>query len=97
MGVKYAREYGDIIRDLTQAIREVDQFYEFFGMDGNAWNELGHEEQTECVRTLADDIFYGLGGAPTLHVGRGIIHYDGRKHVITVDDGEKCVNIVYLT
>lgn len=97
MGVKFAREYDEIILDLTAAIQEVEQFYEAFEMDRVTWDDLAKEEQTECVRTLADDIFYGLGMEATLHVGKGIIHYDGRKHVITVNDGEKCINIVYLT
>jgi len=96
VGVKYARAYHDIISDLTKAIREVDAFYEFFHMDRQMWNELGEDEQRECIRTMADDIFYGLGGDPTLHVGRGVVHYDGRKHVITVDNGQNCINIVFL-
>jgi hypothetical protein len=97
MGVRFGREYNDIIKDLTTAIREVERFYEFFDMDDDAWNRLNEEEQAECVRTLADDVFYGLGTEPTMDIGQGIVHYDISKHVITVNDGDKCVSIVYLT
>lgn len=97
MGVRFGREYDDIINELTSAIREVDQFYETFDMDEEAWRSLEEEEQNGCVRTLADDIFYGLGLESALSVGRGIIRYDNKKHIITVNNGEKCINIVYLT
>lgn len=97
MGVKFAREYDDIIQDLTMALREVEQFYEAFDMDRITWDGLEEEERGECVRTLADDLFYGLGMETTLQVGRGTIHYDGRKHIIAVNDGGKCINIIYLT
>jgi hypothetical protein len=97
MGVRFGRDYNEILKDLTAAICEVERFYEFFSMDDDAWSQLCEEEQGECVRTLADDLFYGLGTEPTMYIGRGVVHYDISKHVITVNDGEKCVSIVYLT
>ena len=96
MGVKFAREYKDIIDDLTAAIYQVGHFYESLGMEGADWDELDKEEQAECVRTLADDVFYGLGGTSSMPVGHGVVRYDQQKHVITVDDGDKRISIVYL-
>jgi len=97
MGVRFAREYNAIITDLTMALREIDGFYELFEMKPEEWNQLGEQEQVECAKTFADDVFYGLGNEPTLQVGQGTVSYDRNKHVITVSDGAKCINIVYLT
>ena len=39
---------------------------------------MEEDEQEECLRTLADDIFYGLGSAPVMHVGAGSVRHDAR-------------------
>ena len=96
MGVKFGREYNEILRDLTEAISQVDRVYECLYMDGEAWNALAAKDREECMRTLADDLFYGLGGEPIIPVGKGKIYYNKRKHIIAVDNGENRIDIIYL-
>lgn len=96
MGVKFAREYRDIISDLIEGIKNVDVFYDFFEMTQNEWNELTEEEQTDCVRTLADDVFYGLGTNTNLDLGKGRVFYDPNHHKIKVFNGENVVHVINL-
>ncbi|MGG1519440.1 hypothetical protein ABE504_28835 [Paenibacillus oryzisoli] len=96
MGIKYGREYKDIVTDFVKGIELVNGFYELLDMEANDWSALEPEEQEECLRTLADDIFYGLGSAPVMQVGAGSVRHDAANHVLKVHDGEKLVSIVYL-
>lgn len=96
MGVKFAREYNDIVADLVEAIKEVQEFYRFFEMSGDDWADLNQGEQKECVKTLADDIFYALGNDQHMPLGKGSVHYDKAKHIIKIDHGDKLVTIVNL-
>lgn len=96
MGVKFGREYKDIINDFSRAIRYIDGLHEFFEMRTQDWEKLGEREQEACVTTLADDVFYGLGASPTLHVGQGVIVYDKSNHIIKVFSGENVVHVVNL-
>lgn len=96
MGVKFGREYADIIQDFSRAIRGIDGLYEFFEMSSEDWEQLKEKERNECIKTLADDVFYGLGSDPTLHVGKGIVVYDRSNHIIKVFSGEKVVHVVNL-
>lgn len=96
MGVKFGREYEDIVKDLTAAIRLIDDAYDFFEMSLHDWESLDEEEQTACLTTLADDIFFALGQSPQISVGRqGKLSYHASRHVITVSQGER-VTIVKL-
>ncbi|MFU0799716.1 MAG: Imm40 domain-containing protein [Xylanivirga thermophila] len=96
MGVRYGREYSDIVRDLMEAINLIDGFYGAFEMSDEDWNSLDAYEQKECLRTLSDDVFYGLGNEPVLNIGQGMLKYDKDNHVIKLFNGEKCVYIVTL-
>lgn len=96
MGVKFAREYGDIHRDLTAAISQIKGVFEFFEMTETDWNALSDEERHECVRTLTDDLFYALGADPKLNVGQGSIRYDPVRHVIKVSSHGGLTTIVSL-
>ncbi|MEX2460450.1 MAG: hypothetical protein WD469_04000 [Paenibacillaceae bacterium] len=97
VGVKFAREYETIIVDLVQAIGEMKGCAEFIGIDSEQWVELDEADRTECLRTLADDIFYGLGTEPILRLGDGIISYDIRNHTIQVKyDHNKIIRVIYL-
>jgi predicted fused transcriptional regulator/phosphomethylpyrimidine kinase len=96
MGVKFGREYADIIEDFYSAIRSIDRINEFFEMSEEDWQQLEAEDQNECVKTLADDIFYGLGTEPMIHVGGGVVVYDRDHHIIKVFNGEKIVHVVNL-
>lgn len=96
MGVKFGREYEDIVKDLTAAIAQIDDCYQFFEMSKNDWLQLNHKEQTECITTLADDVFFALGTSSDVHVGSGTLQYLPHKHVITVAQPNNQVTIVNL-
>ncbi|MCY9661499.1 hypothetical protein P5G65_20380 [Paenibacillus chondroitinus] len=96
MGIKFGREYKDIVTDFVRGIAMVNGFYELLEMSADDWEELEPEEQEECLRTLADDIFYGLGNSPVMHVGAGSVRHDPSNHVLKVHDGEKLVSVIYL-
>jgi hypothetical protein len=96
MGVKFTREYSDIIKELTEEIIELSDFYEFFDMTEEDWNLITGEEQRECARTLADDIFYALGNEDTLSVGSGTVKYDKSQGIIKVINSSQLIKIVRL-
>jgi hypothetical protein len=95
MGVKYGREYSDIINELVGALKSLEGINDFFGMSSNEWQALAAEEKQECIRTLSDDLFYALGTEPTASVGSGYVEHDERHHVLKVFDGSK-ITIVSL-
>lgn len=96
MGIKYAREYKKIIDELTSAIQQIDGFYEFFEMSKEDWNLMDNSEKKECAKTLADDIFYGLGEEPILEVGQGSITYHKDISVIEVFNKNTAIVTVSL-
>ena len=96
MGVKFAREYEDIVEELARAIGEIDDCYHFFEMTEADWTDLEEDEQKECLKTLADDVFFGLGTDPKIDIGQGILVYDLKRHVITVNHGDNRTTIVNL-
>ncbi|OCT16169.1 hypothetical protein A8709_01620 [Paenibacillus pectinilyticus] len=96
MGIKFGREYKDIVTDFVRGIELVNGFYELLEMSAEDWQELDTEDQEQCLRTLADDIFYGLGSSPVMNVGAGSVRHDASNHVLKVHDGEKLVSVIYL-
>ena len=96
MGVKYARKYAQIIGDMMRAIAQMDNFYEFFQMNGDDWGNLDEAERQECLRTMSDDVFYGLGYDSTISIGSGIVKYDKNNNIIKLYNGDRCVSIVNL-
>jgi len=96
MGIKHYREYEEIIQDLMSAIFKIEDFYDFLGMHSADWESMGKEEQLECLKTLSDDIFFGLDADPSMNIGRGIIIYDEGDTSIKVFNKGKCVGIVSL-
>ncbi|MBC8080692.1 MAG: hypothetical protein H7X86_10130 [Gorillibacterium sp.] len=96
MGVKFAREYEDIIAELTGALEQVEDCYTFFDMEAQDWAGLEPEERKECLRTLADDVFYGLGTEPEMELGQGILSYEADKHIVTVAYPNAVTRIVRL-
>ena len=86
MGVKYNREYSQIIEDLSKALESIGGLYEFLSMEEAHWNDLSRGDRLECIRTLADDIIYSLGQNTSVSIGSGCVEYDekrqiGRAHV----------------
>lgn len=97
MGVKFAKEYETIIADLVQAIEEMPGCAELLEIDPGQWVELDEIDRAECLRTLADDIFYGLGTESVLPFGDGVITYDSSNHIIQVKyAAEKIIRIIHL-
>jgi hypothetical protein len=97
VGVKFAREYETIITDLVQAISEMDGCAELLEIDAEQWEDLDEVDRAECLRTLSDDIFYGLGSDPVQPIGDGVIVYDSDRHTIQVKyGGDKVIRIVHL-
>lgn len=96
MGIKFGKEYTDIIEDLKQAIGKIKGFYDFFEMTGEDWSELDADQQQDCLKTLADDIFYGLGSETSIQIGRGAVQHDPANHIIKVRDGDNLVSVIYL-
>ncbi|PZE20119.1 hypothetical protein [Paenibacillus xerothermodurans] len=96
MGIKFGREYPDIITDFTEALCSIDECYTFLEMTPKEWQGLEPDEQRECIKTLADDVFYGLGTEPRMRIGTCTINYDREKHVIVIHHEDKLINVVYL-
>lgn len=96
VGVKFNREYQEIVDDLVQAIATIEDCFVFFEMEEHEWSELKKSEQLECIRTLADDVFYGLGQNENIQVGSGHLEYNKSKHIIKVHSKDSIVHIVNL-
>lgn len=96
MGVRHAREYADILKDLTAAVGEIDSSYTFFEMEPEEWEALTAEDRNEVMEALADDVFFGLGEDPVIAVGNGVITYNNKHHIIEVSQGEKVTQIIRL-
>jgi hypothetical protein len=93
MGVKYIREYEEIIQELTDALYKIENFYEFFDMTAEDWIDIPESERKECALTLADDLFYALGNDPEITIGDGIIKHDKSKNIIVVSYEGNNINI----
>lgn len=96
MGVRYNREYSDIVRDLGAALGQIDNCCDVFEMERDEWNGLEQAEQTQFLHTLADDIFYGLGTEPRIVIGSGKVQYDAVHHTIRVWTDEQIVHLIKL-
>ncbi len=96
MGVKFKREYEDIVEEMTKAIISIHDCYDLFEMSQEEWGLMDQDEQKECVRTLADDIFYGLGNLPNLSIGSGKIEYDADNHILKVSSVPQVTHLIHL-
>jgi hypothetical protein len=96
MGVKFGKEYDEIMDDLSAAIGGIEHGYKLFEMAPEDWEELGEEERMACIRTLADDVFYGLGAEPVMQLEDCTVTYDSKNHVILLAYPEGLVRIVHL-
>jgi len=96
MGVKFNRSYQDIVSDLAGAIGTIDDSYKTFEMESAHWSALGAEERRAVLRTLADDLFYGLGTTPRLAVGSGQVVYDPDRRVLKVYTAGNLIHLIPL-
>jgi hypothetical protein len=95
MVMKYEREYTDILFDLMKHMESIEEIYGCFDMSKQEWGALAGQQRLECIRTLADDVFYGLGAEPVIEVGRGTVQYDSSRHLIQIYSGQ-VTSIVHL-
>lgn len=96
MGVRHGRAYGDILRELAEAVGEIGDGYRLCGMDAEEWAGLGERERRETLEAIADDVFYGLGAQPVIAVGTGKVVYRPKYHVIEVSVSDRESRIVRL-
>lgn len=96
MGVKFNREYSDIINDIVLAMSTMEDCHLALEMERQEWTSLPSNERSEYLRTLADDIFYGLGTEPLLEFGRGTFRYEPNKHTIRITTGDQIVHVIHL-
>lgn len=97
MGVKHAREYEDILAELTAAVALIPGCYEFFEMTEEEWVRLNEADRKEVLEALADDVFYGLGEDKIIEVGRAEITYDPKFHLIDISMGDQLLSMIKLT
>ena len=97
MGVRHGRPYGDILRELAEAVGDIGDGYRLCGMDAEEWAGLEERERRETLEAIADDVFYGLGARRVIAVGAGKAVYRPRFHVIEIAINERESRIVRLT
>lgn len=96
MGLKFGREYTDIISDISLSLLEIEGLNDFFEMTDKEWNNISVKNKKEYVKTLADDIFYALGNENVLEVGKGSINYVKDDNAITIFNKDIKVNTISL-
>jgi len=96
MGVRHAREYKDILQELTEAVGQIQDCFLFFEMELAEWEALSTEEKHEILEALADDVFYGLGEENIIGVGSGTVSYKAEHHVIEVGQDKQVSQIIRL-
>jgi hypothetical protein len=96
LGVKFNREYQEIIDDMIPAIASIPDCHSFFDMTLEEWTDMEAQDKGECLRTLADDLFYGLGVEHQIDVGAGTLEYDADKHLIKVKPDAAVVHVINL-
>lgn len=96
MGVRHAREYADILKELTEAVSGISRSFTFFEMEEADWEALDLTERNEVMEALADDVFFGLGEEASIAVGDGLITYHPKLHIIEVTQGDNVHRVVRL-
>lgn len=97
MGVKFAREYEDIVAEIATNISEFEAVYDFLGINKEDWDAFSKANKIACVKTLSDDIFYALGEAEEMEVGEECIIYDSMQHRIVfkyVSGAAKTIHLI---
>lgn len=84
MGIKYIREYKNIISDLTDLLIEINDIYTFFGMPLSTWKYLSASKKRNYVVTLADDLFFALGTTKEFEMGSSKIVYNSEQQVLEI-------------
>ncbi|UUZ82312.1 hypothetical protein LJK88_49335 [Paenibacillus sp. P26] len=96
MGIKFGREYSEIINDFTDAPQGIDGRYEFLEMSQDEWGGMDQAEREACMKTLADDLFYGLGTESPMSIGGCTVTHDAKRHLIRIDHGDALTRVIHL-
>lgn len=89
MGIRHGRDYGDILKDLTEAVSQIPDSYTFFEMELEEWSQMSKEQKDEVLEALAEDLFYALGTQPMIEVGSAIVTHDANMHLINLFIGDR--------
>jgi hypothetical protein len=84
MGVRFNREYEEILKDFSTALASLEDSAEFVEMDVNDWHKLSEKERLAIAQTVADDLFFALGEDPILEFGNTKVIYDPAFHDLTI-------------
>jgi len=84
MGVKFNREYNEIIEELTDALLDIEGCHDIFEMSVEDWTQMKKRDRRELIKTLSDDLFYGLGADAFIELGDSMITYHKENHTITI-------------
>jgi hypothetical protein len=96
MGVRFNREYPDILADLTSVLAQLPAIAEFVEMEQSDWLKLSPKTRKEMAETIADDLFFALGEEPTIALGDLTIQYDSSLHRIFIQKQNSEVHIIKL-
>jgi hypothetical protein len=96
MGVKFNRQYEEIIEELTDALLSIEGCHEFFEMEEEEWSRLKTRQRRELLRTLSDDLFYGLGSESFIELGDSMLTWHRENHTITISYPAKPVVTIPL-
>jgi|BioPla2DNA2_1021312.scaffolds.fasta_scaffold00588_4 hypothetical protein len=96
MSLKFSREYKRIIDELASALLVIEDIYSFLNMEKNIWEKFQDEERKELIKTLADDIFYGLGQEPLMEIGEDKVQYSKEKSEIYIISKDNIIKTVKL-
>ncbi len=84
MGVKFVREYENIISDLSEVLIGINDIYTFFEMPEESWKYTSKEKKKKYIETLSDDLFFGLGAEKEIELGLGKIIYNDKNDKLEV-------------
>lgn len=87
MGVRFNREYEDILKDFTEALASIEDSAEFVEMDVAEWHQLKPSMRQEIAQTIADDLFFALGEDAIIDFGQTKAVYDPTYHEIALIKG----------
>lgn len=96
MGIKFLKQYDEIIHDLVEILIEINDIYTFFEMPENSWKYLSKSNKRKYTQTLADDLFFALGTEKEFDIGSGKIVYNDLEHTLEVSNADSIIGIVNL-
>jgi hypothetical protein len=96
VGVRFNRDYPDILADLSGVLAQLPASAEFVEMNQADWLKLSPKTRREMAETIADDIFYALGDEAKIEIGDLTIEYDASLHRIFVHTLDGKAHIIKL-